>query len=133
MLSIGEKISKYRESKHYTQKQLAEIIGSSQTSINLWESGKRKPKFEAIRKIADALEIPLSELLDSGFYFVFDNNNTECLYVESSKDDINSINHFSSDLLEPYNKLNSKGKEKAIEQVEMLTKIDEYTKNDKNN
>lgn len=37
-------------------------------------------------------------------------------------------NEIISNLVNTFSKLNTKGKEKAIEQVEMLTKIEEYTK-----
>lgn len=53
-------------------------------------------------------------------------------FYDENTNTMNIYPYVPIELLEPYNKLNSKGKEKAIEQVEMLTKIDEYTKNDEN-
>ena len=69
-----------------------------------------------MQKIAKALEVPVSEidnldiLLDKTISY-FDN-------MTSKKTLINKY----------YDELNEKGQEKAIEQVELLTKIPEYKK-----
>jgi hypothetical protein len=46
-----------------TQPELAAIVGYSQQMISHWESGVRSPREDQLRKIADALQVPLTELL----------------------------------------------------------------------
>ena len=62
-MSIGENIKRIRKSKRLTQEKLSEITQISMASIQRYESGKRQPNIQTINKIADALGMPLSELL----------------------------------------------------------------------
>lgn len=62
-MSIGANIKRIRKSKRLTQEKLSEITQISMASIQRYESGKRQPNIQTINKIADALGMPLSELL----------------------------------------------------------------------
>lgn len=62
-MTIGKKILELRTQKKLTQKQLSDICGFSQSALNLWENEKRQPKVEQLYKIAEALEIPIADLL----------------------------------------------------------------------
>lgn len=61
---IGNNIKKHRKDR-MTQKELAGIIGRSIDTIKKYESGKATPPIEILTKIADALLIPIDELLNS--------------------------------------------------------------------
>ena len=61
-MTIGEKLYKIRTDLHLTQKQFAKKVGVSQTAINYWENGKRQPRTEQLKKIANTLSLPLGEL-----------------------------------------------------------------------
>lgn len=63
-MTIGKKILELRTQKKLTQKQLADICGFSQSALNLWENEKRQPKVEQLRKIAAALGVYISDLVD---------------------------------------------------------------------
>ena len=63
-MTIGEKIYKIRTSNELSQKDFAKLINASQTSVNFWESGKRQPKIEQLKKISEVFSIPQSYLLD---------------------------------------------------------------------
>lgn len=59
------KIKLARTKKEFTQKQLAEILGMSPSTINRIEVGKqdiRKLKLETLEKIAEALDATVQEL-----------------------------------------------------------------------
>lgn len=56
-------IKEAREKANLTQQQLAEEIGVRQKDISRWENGRRRPKFEALKKIADACKVPVELLL----------------------------------------------------------------------
>ncbi|MBI5193232.1 MAG: helix-turn-helix transcriptional regulator [Nitrospirae bacterium] len=59
---LGEKIRKAREYKEITQEELAEKCGVSSVYINYLENNKRRASYKLLMKIADVLEIPISEL-----------------------------------------------------------------------
>lgn len=64
-MSIGGNIRQIRKDKKLTQKELGEKLeGISQQQIGQWENGNKIPKLETIRKIADALDVHLSDLID---------------------------------------------------------------------
>lgn len=56
-MTIGEQIKAIRKRKGLTQKALAKKSHVSPQLLNRWERGVRKPKYESISKIANALEI----------------------------------------------------------------------------
>ena len=62
-MGLNIKIARIR--KGLTQKQLAEQIGASRISITGLESGKfLNPTLRTLKKIAKALDVSISELLD---------------------------------------------------------------------
>lgn len=67
-LSVGETIKKYRTNLGITQKQLSEKCSLSESSIKYYEAGTRKPKREALEKIAVALDISLNLLIENICY-----------------------------------------------------------------
>lgn len=46
-----------------TQKELAERIGSSESAISMYESGKRQPDYETLLKISDYFGVSVDYLL----------------------------------------------------------------------
>lgn len=44
-----------RKDKGLTQEAMAEMLGVTQPSIGLWESGQRTPKPQAAKKVAEIL------------------------------------------------------------------------------
>lgn len=46
-----------------SQQALAERAGISENALNLLEQGKSQPRVSTVKKLADALEVPVSELL----------------------------------------------------------------------
>lgn len=61
--SLGVRIKKARTDAGMTQKELAQQVGVPYQTVQFWENGKRKPKIENIRKIADAVKISWYALL----------------------------------------------------------------------
>lgn len=66
-MTTGEKIKAAREKAGFTQAELASKLGIPYQSIGQWERGLRNPKWETLEKIAEALQIPVYELIDGGF------------------------------------------------------------------
>ena len=63
-MSVNEKIRLIRETKGLTQERVAEKLGISPTAYGDFERGDNDPRLSKLEKIADILEIPLSELID---------------------------------------------------------------------
>ena len=54
-----------RIKKNLTQKQLAELVGVSVSTINRIETGKQVLRVDMLNKLVNILEVPVNELLDS--------------------------------------------------------------------
>lgn len=61
-MKISENIKKIRKEKGFSQKKLAEKTNLSIASIQGYEQGKYKPKFETLKKIAAALDCEISDI-----------------------------------------------------------------------
>jgi transcriptional regulator with XRE-family HTH domain len=61
---IGSRIRKYREGRGLNQKQLAQMIGVSNSRISNWEQGLNRPDADILASICRALEVSPSQLLD---------------------------------------------------------------------
>lgn len=61
--TIGDMILKFRTDKGLKQKELAALAGINRMSIGNYERGTRTPSADILKKIADALEVPINKLL----------------------------------------------------------------------
>ena len=65
MAKLGEEIKKLRRAKGWTQKQLGEKCGMVDSAIRKYELGIMNPKIVNLKRIADALEVPVEVLVRS--------------------------------------------------------------------
>lgn len=63
---IGQRIRTMRLSRGMTQADLAKAINQSQSSITMYETGKREPDFETLEALADVFNVPLISFVDGG-------------------------------------------------------------------
>lgn len=143
-MSTGENIKRIRTHRKMTQKELGEKLGGiTQQQIGQWENGNKKPKLETIKKIADALNVNVNDLLenpldDSPVYKAYKNTNS--LDSLLAKDFINGkivsqIDNWQQidiELVKTFKKLNEDGKTVAVERIEELTEIPRYTQKGSN-
>lgn len=138
MSDIGNRVKELRLSLGLTQEEFGEKIGLKKSGISNIENGTRNLSIRNIKLISKTFNV--SELwLNSGV-----NGNTLKGWEESSikeklQEKVNTIeqiqNAFGSDyvnILESFDELNSKGKQKAIEVVDDLTLIPKYKKESPN-
>lgn len=64
-MNYSDKIRNLRLQRGLTQMELADRLGTSQSSITSWENGRREPDFATFRKLADFFRVPMSALLPS--------------------------------------------------------------------
>ena len=59
------RIKEIRKAQGMTARVLAQKVGLTESAINLYENGKRKPDYEMVLKLADALGCLVEELIGS--------------------------------------------------------------------
>lgn len=87
-MNILEKITTLREDRHWTEYQLAEKSGLTQSTISSWYRKNLLPTIPSLMKICDAFEITLSHffLEDSDQSVVLNEHQLELLTVASKLD-----------------------------------------------
>lgn len=63
LMTTGQLIHKYRKEKNLTQKELAAALGLATGTIQQYELGKRQPRIEQLKAIADVLGVRVEHLL----------------------------------------------------------------------
>ena len=61
LIALGKRIKKIRVSKNLTQEDLALHAGMDRTNISKLEKGEGNPEFFTLVRIAEALDVRLSE------------------------------------------------------------------------
>jgi len=61
---IGKTIKRIRHEKNLTQGQLAHLCKVDQSTVSYWEKDRRAPRVRDINKIARALNVTVSRLLN---------------------------------------------------------------------
>jgi transcriptional regulator with XRE-family HTH domain len=61
---FGANLLRIRQARRLSQESLAERAGIHRTQISLFETGQRQPLLETFVRLAGALEVPLSTLLE---------------------------------------------------------------------
>ena len=49
-----------------TQQQLAEMINQSQSSITMYETGRREPEMDVLEALADVFNVPMTAFMPQG-------------------------------------------------------------------
>ena len=63
MVEFGEQLRKAREEKGMTQQTLAEQLFVTRQAVSKWECGERYPDLPTTKKISEALDVSLDDLL----------------------------------------------------------------------
>ena len=61
----GNKLKSLRENKGLLQKELADILNISLSSISMYERGERQPDNETLKKISNYFNVSIDYLLDN--------------------------------------------------------------------
>jgi len=133
MATTGELIRAARKKAGLTQKSLGEKCSMPDSQIRQYELGMVEPKLEQLRRIAEALNIPLCELVSDWKAVSYE----EIINDWNNKSEKQKIIEFSErgtwagsgemSLIFDYRKLNAEGKKEAKKRVQELTEIKKYT------
>lgn len=103
---IGQRIRNYRIQKNLSQEQLSELANCHPTYIGQLERGEKNATLESIQKVAQALNIPLSQLFEK---------------IEEKQNE-------ESIPLQIYDFFSSKNKKEQKYLYQILMEIDDYKK-----
>lgn len=78
-MSFGKRLKKLRREKKLTQKELANILDTGESTISFYEHNKRKPDYDMLDKIAGYFNVSVDYLLCRT------NNQNEVIYEEFSE------------------------------------------------
>ncbi len=62
-MNFGDSIKKIREEKGFSQEGLAKKLNVAQSTVGMWESGKRTPKLDELNRLARVLNITVNRLI----------------------------------------------------------------------
>lgn len=113
MASFRNKFKELRISSGYTQQELANKFDVSQSTITMWENGKRQPDLETLECIADFFNVDMNYLTGTS------EKTTRILDQQQHR------------LLAFYGQLNAEGQEKLLDYAADLVATGRYTKSDK--
>lgn len=65
LLQFGNKVRTERKKQNMSQEEFADLVGVHRTYIGMIERGEKNITLENIEKIANALKIPISKLLEN--------------------------------------------------------------------
>lgn len=77
-MAIAQRIKNIRKQLGLTQKQLGDLCGMPDSSIRKYESGRITPKYQTLKRIANALQTPVYVLIEdkhSGVHGMCENEN----------------------------------------------------------
>jgi transcriptional regulator with XRE-family HTH domain len=63
-MTLGELLRQARETKGMSTRELAEKVGVSHSAIYKYESDKSEPRVSHLKWLAEALDLPIMELIE---------------------------------------------------------------------
>lgn len=118
-MTIGENIRKQRKAIGLTQKALGEKCNMPDSQIRQYELDKVTPRVEQLQRIAAALNIKLSDLIDKQYIPEVAINTLENI-ISTIPDDADF------EIMELLSQLNDSGIQKAKDILCLLTKVPDY-------
>lgn len=62
--SVGQRVCTARQRKGWTQQELSDHCGIARANIARLEAGRHTPQVDTLRRVADALQVPLAWILE---------------------------------------------------------------------
>ena len=120
-MDIGELIKKIRKEHGLSQKELADLMGVSQIFVSQYETGKRKPKIDTLKRFSAALDIPYTELLKA-YQPDLNIDPVDAVFIDyfTKIDNSNGLNASDRRALELFRPLSDTNKDKAIDFMDYL-------------
>jgi CheY-like chemotaxis protein/transcriptional regulator with XRE-family HTH domain len=108
-MNFGDSIKNIREESGLSQEELARKLSVAQSTIGMWESGKRTPKLDELNRLARILNVTVNCLIGQSKEHKVELSNNE-IYIDGEK--INDLNAADVDGVIKY--INAVKKKKGI-------------------
>ena len=118
-MTFGEKMKKIRNERGLSQQELGKILGIKQQTVAQYEKVPYTPKYDTVRKIAEALDCPINSLVEDETTFQHTDVADSLIYG-------GIISRVSDNMA----KLTFEAMNKVEEYSKDLTQIPEYQKKD---
>lgn len=110
---FGKNIRYLRKLTNMTQEELADKLGyKSFTTIQKWESGNSEPNLKKLKQIAELFNVDIDNLAK--------------IDISRGESNQKSSSYEEQKILDPYNKLSTAGKEKAVSYAWDLVDSNKY-------
>ncbi|MCU0438056.1 MAG: helix-turn-helix domain-containing protein [Raineya sp.] len=83
-MKIGDKLLSLRNEFKLTQQEVADKLGIKQSTYHRWENGKTQPTIDFLPKIAEAYNIPITDLLPDTPHYIFQHNQETNGFINSN-------------------------------------------------
>lgn len=123
--SFGSFIKRARKANGLTQNELAKKIGVSTKTLQRYEKGETFPDTQTIAKIADETRVRRNYMINMCIASLPDTEPLKNELISTLPSDY-YYNICTNSMERLLNRLNLEGQAKAVEQVEILTKVPEY-------
>lgn len=111
---FAKNLKRYIEEKGILQKELADIIGVSSTSVNDWVNGKKFPRIDKIEMLAEYFGILKSDLIEDKS--MKEKPEEMAVFAASIMRDPELL-----EMIRKYRKLSDKNKKAVIQMIENLS------------
>lgn len=112
--NLGLKIKAARKAAGLTQRDLADKLGKSFSTVQKYENGLVEPPISIVPEIAEAIGVSPIELMETAIPWPGD--------LQKAVD----ARERREQLISSYDRLNAAGQEEAVKRVEELTEIAKY-------
>lgn len=134
-MTFGQNLKQLREELGISQRELGERLGIRQQTVAQYEKATEQPKLKTIRRLAEAMDIPIYKLVTNWQDFApgelgddFQEKKAQS-YTHKPDIETNAENAVLFKSLElSFENLNATGRKKLVEYANDLTKISEYNK-----
>lgn len=131
VIQVSDMIAKLMRKNNYTMKELANKVGVSESAVSLWVSAKTTPRMGTIQKLADVFGVTTDEMIFGKYYDEVKEQRKIESDLEAVANDAETVfGEGTTQLLMAYYKLNAEGRNKAIDNIEDLSELYKYQKQD---
>lgn len=132
---LGDKIKELRNKKGIYQQELANILSVSKSTVAMWETNKREPDLETIKKIASYFGVSTDYLIKweeewdeevERLNQEFENNRKVLMKYLGTLFDDDKDKETAYELIINLSKLNHKGLEALNQRMNELCRLEEY-------
>ena len=131
-MTVGQRIKEARKIAKLTQRELAEKAGTATGTIQQYELGKRQPRLQQLRQIAQVLDADVVYLISGQTSAEVEQGilaQAEAAakyYVKGRFAEAETWKSRKDEIGEDLAKLNDDGQIEAVKRVKELTRLDEY-------